>query len=379
MKKLLLCFIMLAGGILPAAEITPEAVNKALGFPLLAGKETWSKDALQKRMGVHFIGNARRFSARYTRSVAGSTPVEVEIHTDDSNKRIKLISFTFANQGDTAGNYKSAITRCRRAITSELNRQLGQKSKGSISDGAFKIKGDMWQNKYMKCILEVDKGDFILFHILPPYGMKEAADPRKKDFSKNVKTNDFGDVYIPNVPMVDQGPKGYCVPATMARIFLYYGIHADMHHLAKIGNTDADDGTYTNQMIKDVKTLRRKANLKMKEFSTVSVKNVARHIDDGHPVMWMMYSNNAVKSAYTFSRTNRKKAASPAEWKRSLKKLSTSSSSDGPHALLIIGYNEKTDEIAVTNSWGAAYIEPQWIPMKVARKASQNHLVVFAP
>ena len=38
--------------------------------------------------------------------------------------------------------------------------------------------------------------------------------------------------------MVDQGQKGYCVPATVERVLRYYGINdLNMHQLAEAGKT----------------------------------------------------------------------------------------------------------------------------------------------
>lgn len=378
MKHLLLFLLLTFSVTLSGAEITRQYLNNMLGIQLFADKDTWSKNALQKRLNIRFNGNDKRFSTPFVRNIAGAKPVEIEVHTAENNDSITIITVTFANKGDTRSKHKTAIRNAGRTVSGRLNK-CAQRRKGGFSDGAFKIKGDMWQTKYARFILEVDKGDFVLLHILPPAGMKKAADPRDKDFSENVKNNNFGDTFIPNVPMVNQGSKGYCVPATMTRIFLYYGIHADMHHLAKMADTDRDDGTSTDKMLDEIKTLRKKANLKMKIFSDVSVKSVAKHIDKGHPVMWMMYSTSKLQQVYSFSRMNRQKAASPDEWKRALKKVSVSSSTEGPHALLIIGYNKHTDEIAVSNSWGNAHIAPLWIPVKVARKVSQEYLVVFEP
>jgi C1A family cysteine protease len=117
----------------------------------------------------------------------------------------------------------------------------------------------------------------------------------------------------------------------------------------------------------------------MKEINSLAINNIESYIDKGYPILWTMYSNSAVEKAYQFSAANRKNAPSADAWKRALKKVSSSSSTDGAHALLIIGYNKNTDEIAVSNSWGDKFIEPQWIPIKVAKKASQGYLVVFKP
>lgn len=54
--------------------------------------------------------------------------------------------------------------------------------------------------------------------------------------------------------MVDQGQKGYCVVATAARIFAYYGMdYVDQHELASLANTSADGGTNTAAMAENLK------------------------------------------------------------------------------------------------------------------------------
>lgn len=65
---------------------------------------------------------------------------------------------------------------------------------------------------------------------------------RNTVYSQNVKYRN-GDVYIEGVPMVNQGRKGYCVPATMERVLRYYGFEVDMHLLALIMDTKPGGGT----------------------------------------------------------------------------------------------------------------------------------------
>ena len=56
-----------------------------------------------------------------------------------------------------------------------------------------------------------------------------------------------GDVLIENIPMVDQGPKGYCVPATWERYLRYFDMPADMYLLAIVGGTSGIFGTDVNR------------------------------------------------------------------------------------------------------------------------------------
>ena len=52
-----------------------------------------------------------------------------------------------------------------------------------------------------------------------------------------------GDVILKDIPMVNQGPKGYCVPATWERAMRYMGVPADMYVLAMAGQSGAGGGT----------------------------------------------------------------------------------------------------------------------------------------
>ena len=49
----------------------------------------------------------------------------------------------------------------------------------------------------------------------------------KADLTKKIQKDPNGDIFIPNIPMVDQGDKGYCAVATASRVLNYYGIPAD--------------------------------------------------------------------------------------------------------------------------------------------------------
>ncbi len=55
-------------------------------------------------------------------------------------------------------------------------------------------------------------------------------------------------------PMVDQGPKGYCVPATWERYLRYLGIPADMYVLAMAAGS-SQQGTNLDAMVENVDSL----------------------------------------------------------------------------------------------------------------------------
>ncbi|MFV1994464.1 MAG: hypothetical protein ACC661_03420, partial [Verrucomicrobiales bacterium] len=74
---------------------------------------------------------------------------------------------------------------------------------------------------------------------------RAGATVKLSDLPKNVVRDGDGNVYVKNVPMVDQGQKGYCVVASTQRLFEYYGIACDQHQLAQISGADPERGTNT--------------------------------------------------------------------------------------------------------------------------------------
>ena len=81
----------------------------------------------------------------------------------------------------------------------------------------------------------------------------EAAQPAKpaslspvvlrRELPKRVRREADGSASL-DVPMVDQGQKGYCAAASVARVMSYYGFDfLDQHQIASWASTDADRGT----------------------------------------------------------------------------------------------------------------------------------------
>ena len=101
-----------------------------------------------------------------------------------------------------------------------------------------------------------------------------------------------GDVYVKDIPMVDQGPKGYCAPATFERAMRHAGVAADMYLLATLATTGGG-GTNTEKLYAEVSfTTRSKGGRTAKEISLKSLapSKLKRYIEKGVPVLWQMCS-----------------------------------------------------------------------------------------
>jgi len=94
-------------------------------------------------------------------------------------------------------------------------------------------------------------------------GAKSAKSERSKTVADNVvrDRDEPGDVLIPNVPMVDQGSKGYCAAATSERVLRYYGVNVDEHEIAQAAGTTAEGGTSTRGMKDSVTAVGKRYKL----------------------------------------------------------------------------------------------------------------------
>ena len=78
---------------------------------------------------------------------------------------------------------------------------------------------------------------------------------------KNVEQNNSGDVWVTNVPMVDQGQKGYCAAASAERVLRYYGWQGDQHEIAQLADTAAKGGTSLEGMVEAVAVVGKRYQL----------------------------------------------------------------------------------------------------------------------
>ena len=183
---------------------------------------------------------------------------------------------------------------------------------------------------------------------------RSGASVRLSDLPANVTRNPDGDIYIAGIPMVDQGPKGYCVVASAQRLFEYYGIPCDQHQLAQIAGTTASGGTSTLAMSEALGKIDHRFKTRFKALGMLATngklyepdrdmrlkndfeandfeKAIQRYVDDGIPLLW----------ALTLGRF-------PEEPSISLQ-------ATGGHMRMIIGYNPESGDVLFSDSWGAGH------------------------
>lgn len=307
--------------------------------------------------------------------LGGEVPVQ-EMIVDFKDGRFLGITMSIFNRGDAGemdrADFESIITNVGRHLGTQLATRPNQRS-GKVERGIL-TSGYTWISGRGMAILEYNPGvrsesqdvSFLRMRLCHRTAKgaysaameeKAAASIRTSELADNVVKDMRGNTYIDNVPMVDQGGKGYCVVASVQRLFEYYGAPCDMHQLAEIADADPDEGTNifsTNKELGAIDHLfkmrytclavRYKGELKVPDDEKGELyvsdrawdereffETIRKYADSGIPLLWALQMGNHQEI--------------PA----------ISRQASGGHMRLITGYNEQRKAILFSDSWGAGH------------------------
>ncbi len=382
---------------LPFPQRTAADIAKALKLP----PESTSK------YGQSWRRYAALYKEKYT--LLGAVPYSTALYSDEQGHATSL-SIVYANKGDfgseagvaeehfkggttsTTGSLTKAMEEDEKTVAAALTSTLGAGKSERFGEGKTRRTVTRWDWNGHAFLLSNETDEYVGLIILPiaiaDAGGKSTAakdEEIKKRLLTHLRKEPNGDVSISEIPMVDQGPKGYCVPATFERAMRTMGLDADMYLLAMVGETSAGGGTSVEQLLDNVKhqVMTKGRRVKDESIKVLAIREVKRYIDQGIPIMWRlcsMSSYNQVANANTLKR------AKVTDWAAYTAEITTASAEFSKlpkpeskyHMCLIIGYNEATQELAVSDSWGASY-ECRWVPISVANWASNGGIFMILP
>jgi len=381
--------------------VTADAVNQAFGVPLWNGETPlWDEEAgvVAARLGCPpesktSTQSSFRLYAKETMRLFGARPYSVALYGQDG--KTDRLSIVFANPGDfdfknaTQKDFDAAVKSDADTIAKALTDLLGSPSYLNFGTGALQEKMRRWDWNGHAFLLASPQQQYVVLRILPAavadkFGQADnLSNGELRDLlASRVQHRDNGDVVIGDIPMVDQGPKGYCVPATWERYLRYQTIPADMYVLAMVGGTQQGGGTVIADMVAAADQLVRSRGLQIvAEPAQLTVAQIARNIDQGLPMMWGCYCPRDLEKKFTLRSLARKKVTDWADYTAKLQADREAApayrtlDSEG-HMRMIIGYNAQTDEIAISDSWGEAAAE-RWITPEEARVITQENLYVI--
>jgi hypothetical protein len=397
------------------AEPSPGEINTACGAPLLTDENLWDDDANavaeRLKLAVESKTSDQASFRLYPPAEAlflGARPFSQSLLAEKGKPT--GLSFVFANKGDAVSlvtgmpdnaevyvsradlrENRKAIEADAKALESTLTALFGPPSDAKLGEGReTREKVLRWNWRGHAFLLAAPRGEYVALRVIPADvadsgGKTRVSDALVKErLAARVERRPNGDVILRDMPMVDQGPKGYCVPATWERVMRYMGIPADMYVLAMAGKTDPGGGTSGNDIAWAVRDTLMAAGRRM-DSPTVKLtpEGVAKFIDEGLPIMWAMFSTDEFNAAADERMRRRKDMGDPAAWSASLEEARGAAKKwridpETGHVCMVIGYNETTGELAVSDSWGPQFAE-RWVTDEEARAVSQNRFFVIRP
>ncbi len=396
-------------------KLDAATVNDAVGHPLFTDTSLWLSDAgeVAQKLGIPIESKTKNASSfrLYTPQnyqMFNAHPYSVAMYAE--NDRVTSFSIVFANKGDLfsaqggAENHfdkdtppaqaeeivKLAMQKDYTAITHAINKKLGEPKTDRIGDSqSVRERMLRWDWRGHSILLANVEGAYVYLQIVPSAFADSGGNLSSTQDSimrsrllANLEKRDNGDIVISDIPMVDQGPKGYCAPATTERAMRYLGIPSDMYIIANKGNSGYGGGTSMNSifegMAKHIRSKRRSAD---SWTGKIKLKDLTKYIDKGVPVIWAHYSTEIFNEVANQRTAERKGVTDWGQWKAKLSNENAQSKLKADdtisHVALIIGYNKSTNEIAFSDSWGERYKE-RWITLEEAAAICQERFYAIS-
>ncbi|MDG1300020.1 MAG: hypothetical protein P8R37_00340 [Opitutae bacterium] len=382
-----------------------QIINELLGISLLKDNKLWDDAPAEVAQRLKWPLESQtetQSSFRYyppeAYHILEARPYSAVIYGLKS--QAALISVVFANKGDfkfskppTKDEIKAmqaAIEHDTNNIIKRISHVLGKPEKQQYGSGrGIKQLIQRWDWNGHAFLLATQEDEYASLRITSSASANNKG--RSERFSdaalrklatQNIISRPNGDAIIGNIPMVNQGPKGYCVPATFERYMRYMQIPADMYILAMAGQTEIGGGTSLRAIINSVDGYISSQSRSMKKLNEpIKIRTIQKYIDQGLPIIWTMFSSNAYNQ-YANQRTIDRTAVTDWDaWAKNTKAhaRSTELSKDimSAHACLITGYNKATGELAVSDSWGPSYNE-RWVSAEQAEQVSQGSIYLIS-
>ena len=336
--------------------------------------------------------------------------------------KLSEATLIYYNRGDAGDLKDHEFEKLLTAVTTELTTLTGQQpvERGRDTSSAVKAEGRAWVTDTTEYLLEWSatkesrsrgipfRAEFIRLAIHPkdtapraigsvtPTNTSRAAVKRFVG-RDHVERQPDGTVWLKDVPMVDQGQKGYCAVASTERVLRYFGAEVDQHELAQMANSDASQGTSPSAMFNTMKKLTTRFGVKSRVLVEWNESDFLKMVDDynratkrGKIAPEVSTSYRDLDSYYEkfqpalLKEVRLKKAADFSRFQRELQRNIDEGvpllwsvrlglvpereipQAAGGHMRLIIGYDLAKKELIYSDSWGMGHeqkrmaIEDAW-------------------
>lgn len=375
--------------------------TKALDYDLLTTKPSNFVEQHQEA-GFRWISSGRDTAESYRPNLTLFNLPVCQTVCRFAQGKLSAVIVSFYNRGDAGelprNKFEPLVKQSVDAVSDFTKVKFTERGRDATS--AVKATGFVWQTGKSQFLIEYSftklppsgyRAEFLRLTVTPVEKPKSlldqslaASQPATKFFgTTHLKKDANGDVFIGDIPMVDQGPKGYCVVASAERVMRYYGVRIDQNELAQIANSSAEKGTSPAAMLDSLKNLSNRLRIKTRTIETFDKTRFDMLIHDYNRYAKLDHESEISPSIQTMSELIRAmnpdvlrdaRTKNPSDMNRFnrlaqahinqgipllwsvmigvLRQPKDPSLGYGGHMRLIIGYNAKTNEIIYSDSWG---------------------------
>lgn len=410
-------------GVIALGLALPAGAGLDLWPWLTSGEELWEsrvdpRESPALKQGRFRPGNP----ARSTGCRIGDLPVAETLLAFDENQRLLSVRLLVATRGDSAGLDEEQFERIR-AACENLIREWAGKEGGPVEEQ--RIQHAVWARRQWSLphsdiqlvwshsrrhqlqragrtqIVDA-RPEFVRIDISPaadaapelplPPSVARQQEAAERDrlvsgLANRVVRRSNGDVIITGVPMVDQGSKGYCAVATIARMLQFYDLPADQHEIAQLANADPVAGTDPARMMHVLRRSGSRLGITARSLMEMDSADYRRMIESYNRLarrarerelpdsrfvqvarLYSLADADRLREVRTGQRGDYQRfrdtvrdsinAGIPLAWSLVLgivPEEGRTPQTSGGHMRLIIGYNDERGELIFSDSWGAMH------------------------
>ncbi len=219
-----------------------------------------------------------------------------ELVCEFNDGKLSGMDISFYNRGDAGAWDIKRFNTVLNDINTKVGQYLGSESRPSRQSSLMdegRVFAYTWRMPDCDLMLRWSitnrkEPEYIFVELYPPGGAPKHLRSGMKvqvpvaDLKQNIQMDSNGAFFL-DIPMVDQGAKGYCVAATVARVLKYYGADVDQHLIAQLAKSDADRGTNINQTIESLEKTQSRLGIRVRSYYTYEIntwKDIMKMIKD---------------------------------------------------------------------------------------------------
>ncbi|OGV69303.1 MAG: hypothetical protein A2283_13815 [Lentisphaerae bacterium RIFOXYA12_FULL_48_11] len=388
---------------------------------VLLAQDLWTIDTVKfteraNNLGFRWVSTAKDSARSVMPGLTFRNMPVLEVIVRFSSNTVSSVMMSLYNRGDAGEIDEATLQKQIDLVTGEMSSLAGIKGREIVSRQAtrvdLKVQSLVWEKAPSVYFLEYAfsrmkpgagnrstiRAEFINLSIgrqgaatQKQFAGEQKVDVAYSELKGHIKKTAEGDVYLDNVPMVDQGQKGYCALATTERIMRYYGVDVNQHELAQKAATATGErgGTDPESLVKVLKSMANALNVRTKTLQEFNIREFLGMIRDYNRLAKRKKSPEVIlptsgvidiakiygeldKDTYLemcaketaqidrFSKIIKDKVSNgfPVLWGVQLGLVDEKPElpqAKGGHLRLIIGYNSKSPSVIYSDSWGAGH------------------------